>query len=356
VVDSRLVSLVALAACGGLPPPVDEALTTPTPLRSYADSAGVRIGTAVSPDGFDHDDLYKQIIAHQFNTVVAEHFMGMDVLQAQQGNFDFVRTDAFLEFAADNHLAVRGPTLIYGKDNPRWLDDGSWTPQQLTQIIQDHVSTVLQHVHGKLFSYDVVNEALHENDDGTVSFEDNIYTRVLGHDSTYIRLALAEARSADPDVKLFINEFGAETPGPKFDAMYAMVSGFVHDGVPIDGVGYQLHIKVNAADDPAFLDGVRTTMQAYADLGLEVTVTELDVRIETPASDADLAKQAQLFGDLFDVCHAQPACTAFVMWGFTDRYSWIPKFFSGFGEALVLDNRFAFKPAYDELLTRLADL
>src|SRR5882672_5337086 len=119
----RLAIVVVVVACSQPPTPIDEAYTTPTPLRSYADPAGVKLGTAVSPDGFDHDDLYKQIAGHQFNTVVAEHFMGMDVLQATQGKWDFTRTEAFLQFAADNHLAVRGPTLIYGKDNPRWLDD-----------------------------------------------------------------------------------------------------------------------------------------------------------------------------------------------------------------------------------------
>src|SRR5258706_6854175 len=108
MVDVRLTLILVMAACSSLPTPVDEALTTPTPLRSYADPAGVKIGTAVSPDGFDNDDLYKKIVAHQFNTVVAEHFMGMDVLQAQQGVFDFTRTDAFLAFAAANQLAIRG--------------------------------------------------------------------------------------------------------------------------------------------------------------------------------------------------------------------------------------------------------
>ena len=156
-------------------------------------------------------------------------------------------------------------------------------------------------------------------------------------------------------MKLFINEHDAETPNDKFNAMYAMVSDFKTRGIPIDGIGYQMHIKVNALDhDPAYFDKVAQTMKAYADLGIEVAITELDVRIETPASDADLAKQATLYAGAFDVCHAQPACTMFMMWGFSDRYSWIPKFFSGQGEALILDDRFAFKPAYDALLARLA--
>ena len=160
MVGMRAIVLVVLAAGGDgeLPAPVDEALTTPTPLRSYADPAGVRIGTAVSPDGFDHDDLYKQIVAHQFNMVVAEHFMGMDVVQFNHGTWDFTRTDAFLAYADVNHMTVRGPTLIYGKDNPKWLDEGSWTEATLETEIRTHVHAMIDHVRGKIFAYDIVNE------------------------------------------------------------------------------------------------------------------------------------------------------------------------------------------------------
>jgi endo-1,4-beta-xylanase len=134
------VVVLLLAGCS---PPTDEAFTTATPLRSFADPAHLKIGSAVWPDGFDNDDLYKNILGHQLNTAVAEHFMGMDVLQATRGQWDFTRTEAFLKFAADHQMAVRGPTLIYGKDNPKWLDEGSWTRQDLDAIITEHVTKVL---------------------------------------------------------------------------------------------------------------------------------------------------------------------------------------------------------------------
>jgi endo-1,4-beta-xylanase len=115
-------------------------------------------------------------------------------------------------------------------------------------------------------------------------------------------------------------------------------------------------VEVERAGDQTFLDGVRMTMKSFADLGLEVTVTELDVRIDAPTTDDDLSQQAQLYGEIFDICHAAPNCTAFMMWGFTDKYSWIPKSFPGDGDALILDDRFAFKPAYNTLHDRLAAL
>ena len=142
--------LVVAASCGGgLPAPVDEALTTATPLRSYADPKHIRIGTTVSPDGFSNEELYKQILAHQFNIVVTEH-MGMDVLQLQKGNWDFTKTDALLEYTAANQLDVWGPSLIYALDNPKWLDDGSWSPSDMDGIIHDHLQHVLDHVRGRI--------------------------------------------------------------------------------------------------------------------------------------------------------------------------------------------------------------
>ena len=151
------------------------------------------------------------------------------------------------------------------------------------------------------------------------------------------------ARAADPSAKLSINDYNIEGPSRKSDALYALVAGMVSRGVPIDGVGFQTHRTLGSIT----VAGLRGQFDRYAALGLDVAITELDVRIPIPASAADLATQAATYAVARDACVGAANCRSITTWGFTDKHSWIPYFFTGFGAALPWDANLAPKPAYD---------
>jgi endo-1,4-beta-xylanase len=148
---------------------------------------------------------------------------------------------------------------------------------------------------------------------------------------------------------LIYNDYGNEGINAKSNAIYNMVADMLSRGIPIHGVGFQLHVTLSGINLASF----SANLQRFADLGLEAYITELDVRIQLPVTDQKLATQANVYQGILGACLAQPACKALQMWGFTDAHSWIPGFFQGFGAALIFDESYQPKPAYDALAARL---
>ena len=152
---------------------------------------------------------------------------------------------------------------------------------------------------------------------------------------------------ADPAAKLFYNDYNGETMNVKSDTIYAMAQDFKNRGVPLDGIGFQFHIDLSF-DNPATLASVTSNFQRFAALGLEIHITELDIRLND-SSTASLNAQAKLHGELATICVQQPSCKLFQTWGFTDKYSWIPSFFPGEGWALLWNANYQKKPAYSSV-------
>jgi endo-1,4-beta-xylanase len=170
----------------------------------------------------------------------------------------------------------------------------------------------------------------------------------------YIEQAFRWAHTADPAALLFYNDYGIEDTGNKFQAVYNMVSDFVARGVPINGVGFEMHIDTSGYPTSA---GLQANIQRITALGLQVHITEMDVRVPVDASGnaspTDLAAQAQTYQRVLSVCLATPGCTAFQTWGFSDKYSWIPQFYTGMGAALPFDLNYQPKPVFSALLTAM---
>src|SRR5262249_43105243 len=127
-----------------------------------------------------------------------------------------------------------------------------------------------------------------------------------------------------PNAQLFYNEYGIEVPGPKTDAVYALVAQLKAQGVPIDGIGLQFH--VTAYDFASFEmrePAIRTVIERFAGLGLRVRISELDVRVANlPDHAAALSYQGNVYHALTQICQTEPACSELTLWGFTDKYSW----------------------------------
>ncbi|HKQ04378.1 MAG TPA: endo-1,4-beta-xylanase [Blastocatellia bacterium] len=311
------------------------------PLRVAADKRGFYVGAAVAAAPLRNEEPYQDTLRCEFNIIVAENAFKWDAIHPAQGTYNFADTDALVAFAEANHMRIRGHTLVWHNQLPGWLTGGNFTRDEVIGLLRDHISTVMGRYKGRVLAWDVVNEAI---DDATGGLRtSSFWYQRIGPD--YVRMAFEFAREADPAAKLYYNDYNAEDMGQKADTVYALLRDLKAGGVPVDGVGWQMHV-VNGF---RITDANRQNAERLQSLGLEMMVTELDVRARLPLSAADQQTQAESYGEVADFCLRQPNCKALVMWGFTDRYSWVPGVFAGMGDALIFDATYQPKPAYQSL-------
>ena len=317
-------------------------------LRDLAVQRGILMGSAVDPSHFGEPD-YAGTLAREFNQVEAENAMKFGPIHPGPMTYNFMPADAIVSFAQANGMAIRGHNLVWYNQLPAWLTSGaSYTSAQLSSILQDHINTVVGHYAGRIYAWDVVNEAF--NGDGSLRSFLWYDSPGIGLPGTgYIEQALRWAHAADPGARLFYNDYGAEVINTKSDAIYKMAQDFKARGVPLDGIGLQMHLTLN----PGSLASMDANIKRLTDLGLEVQITELDVRLPVntsgTATPANLATEAQIYHDIVALCLKYARCTAIQTWGFSDKYSWIPGTYPGFGAALEFDTGYQAKPAYGAL-------
>ncbi|MEA5450882.1 endo-1,4-beta-xylanase [Leptolyngbya sp. CCNP1308] len=315
-------------------------------LADLARERDLYVGTAVNLKALGRDRRYRRRLAQEFNLVTAENDMKLERLQPRSGEFDFSQSDRLMAFAAEHQMAVRGHTLVWHQALPDWLEQKDWSRDQLVALLENHIKTVVGHYRGQIAAWDVVNEAI--ADDGTL--RDTLWLRGIGPD--YIDMAFRWAHEVDPDALLMYNDYGGEGLNAKSDAIYDLVQSLRAKDVPIHGVGLQMHVQANASPSS---QEVAANMARLSDLGLQVHITEMDVRIQQPATASDGDQQAEVYQAMLQTCLQAENCNTFVTWGFSDRYSWVPGYFDGWGEALLFDRDYRAKPAYHSLLEALAN-
>jgi endo-1,4-beta-xylanase len=321
-------------------------LADPTGIGRVIDDEPARrplAGAAVRWPTLGQQSGYAAIAGRRFDLITPENEMKWDAIEPQRGQFNFVQADAIVNFAVAHGEAVHGHALAWYSQNPAWLTSGTFTRDELIEILTTHIASVVGHYTGRVSMWDVVNEPI--GDDGQT--RSTIWSNGIGAD--YVDIAFRAARAADPAAKLYVNEYGIEGPGAKSDALYALVAGLVARGVPIDGVGFQTHITPGSIT----VAGLQSQFARYAALGLDVAITELDVRVAVPPTAAALAAQAATYAVARDACTGAPNCESFTTWGFTDAYSWIPAFVPGQGAALPWDAALQPKPAYSAIASLL---
>ena len=327
------------------------------------------LGSAVRLSALRGGARYRATFVREFASMTPENELKFDALQPRRGRYDFAAADELVRFAQRHGKTVRGHTLIWGQQLPLWLvDHGAtdklglrlppialphlpgplgtllsntttlltgWRRDELMAVMKDHIRTVMRHFAGEIEEWDVVNEPMAE--DGTLA--PTVWRRFIGPD--YIDQALRAARTADPKAKLFINDFAVETPTRKLDGLVKLAHDLLARGVPLDGIGLQMHTHIANFPDEATLE---TTIRRFTDMGLEVQITEMDVGTSLlDASRADrLRQQALAYGAAARACNAVSACTRFTTWGFTDAVSWLSSGESG----LLFDRLYRPKPAY----------
>jgi endo-1,4-beta-xylanase len=318
----------------------------------WAAPEGFAIGTAVAggghheeqdyPDPFTSDRRYRKLLAREFSSVSPENQMKWEFLRPEQDAYRFGPADAIVDFAEDHGQAVRGHTLLWHSQNPAWLEEGDFTDEELRDLLREHITTVVGRYAGRVQQWDVANEVF--DGEGRLRDEENIWIRELG--PGIVADAFRWAHEADPEAELFFNDYGVEDANAKSDAYYDLVRELLADDVPVHGFSVQSHLSLRYG----FPSGLEDNLRRFDELGLATAVTELDVRMDLPEdgrpTQEQLARQADYYQRTLTACLNVEGCDSFTIWGFTDRYSWVPVFFEGEGSATVMTERFDRKPAY----------
>jgi len=309
-------------------------------LRQLASPHGRKMGTAVDHSMLTSDNNYATVLAQQYDLVTAENEMKWGAIQPSQGTFTYSQGDQIVAFAQKNNQTIRGHNLCWGQSNPNWLQNGGFNGTRLQQLLQQYISNVTAHYKGKVYSWDVVNEAVSDSATPTNYLKNTLWYPAVPN---YIDLAFQWASQGDPNAKLFYNDYSAEGMNAKSDAVYNMVKSMKTRGIPIHGVGLQCHFGVSGS--PSVSD-IAKNIQRLGDLGLEVHLTEFDY---TLSSSSQETQQATYYHDLLQMCLQQPACKVFETWGFTDKDTWR-------GSAalpLPFDVNYQPKPCFNSMATLL---
>jgi len=314
---------------------------------------GLPIGVAISSSSyFDTTNTYNKLLRH-FNGFVYENSMKMDAMQPVEGDFRFDNAKKMIDYAKNNNAIVRGHTLLWHSQYPKWFftdsNGNDVSKEVLLQRIEAHIKTIAGELGDGVNTWDVVNEVLDE--DG--SLRKSKYLEIIGSDE-YISKAFIWAKESSPNSKLFINDYSVCFPGAKQDGLYNLVKKLLEQGVPIDGVGFQAHISISFPN----VEDIRKSIRRFAELGLDVEITELDVSIYKSQSEAKkeitedvLIEQALRYRDLFNMFMEEANngnLNMVTIWGISDDKTWLNDFpVKGRGNApLLFDRNLKAKPAY----------
>lgn len=327
------------------------------------------IGAAVDSQSYmTHGPILK---AH-FNSVVAENDMKFNALEPNEGAFTYTNADKIVDFASSNAMKVRGHTLVWHSQNPSWLFNGA-TKDTLLARMKNHIKNVVQHYKGKVYAWDVVNEAIMEDGSYRTGSGDedkkSHWYEIIG--PSYIAEAFRAAHDADPNAKLFYNDFYDYIPA-KQQGIYTMLKGLLADGVPVHGVGMQCHLNIEPStktDNQGYYQSVENLEKAivlYSSLGLEVQVTELDLSLYIPGvsytqdtfytaatfTEALQIKQASRYQAFFELFRRhRNVITGVTFWGIADDNTWLSEFSSGRKDfPLLFDTNHQPKKAFDAVM------
>jgi endo-1,4-beta-xylanase len=311
---------------------------------STLDQLAKAAGKAYFGSATDNPELsdapYVSILGSEFGQLTPSNSMKWQTTEPNPGQFNFAGGDAIVNLARSRQQTVRGHTLVWHSQLAGWVS--GLPANQVQAAMERHVTQQVTHYRGQLYAWDVVNEPF--NEDG--SFRSSPFFNAMG--SAFVADALRTARAADPAVKLYLNDFNIEGINAKSDAMFNLARTLKTQGVPLDGVGVQGHFIVGQV--PGTL---RQNLQRFADLGLDVSITELDVRMQLPRTAAKDTQQRTDYQNSVAACVAVTRCVGVTVWDYTDKYSWVPGTFQGQGAATPWDESLNRKIAYDGIVTAL---
>ena len=271
------------------------------------------------------------LIANEFNSITAENAMKMGPIHPEENRYYFNDADAIVNFGLKHNMRIRGHNLLWHRQAPTWFftdKNGQQVSKEvLLQRLKEHITTVVKRYKGKIYAWDVVNEAI---DDDSVKFLRNTPFYSIGGDDI-IAKAFQYAHEADPDAILFYNDYATERPS-KRDRIYKLLKQLTDAKVPVHGMGIQGHWNLTHPTEKELKDAI----EKYASLGLKVQVTELDIsiypsgrsgtenadsiRLKTPWQE----KQADQYKKVFKIFRDyKNVISGVTFWNVSDHYSWL---------------------------------
>ncbi|WP_042369880.1 endo-1,4-beta-xylanase, partial [Streptacidiphilus neutrinimicus] len=329
----------ALAVVLGTLAAASPAAASGSTLKAAAEAGGRYFGTALTDADLGVGGE-TAIAEAQFDMLTPGNEMKWDTTEPSDGSYNFGPGDQLVQYAQANGMRVRGHNLVWHSQLPGWVS--ALPLNRVQSVMEAHITTEATHYKGKVYSWDVVNEPF--NDDG--SLRQDVFYNAMG--SGYIADALRTAHAADPAAKLYLNDYNIEGENAKSNALYSLARSLLAQGVPLSGIGFESHFVVGQIPSD-----MQANLQRFADLGLDVAVTELDDRIQLPASSSALQQQATDVGAVVHDCLAVSRCVGVSQWGVDDAHSWIPGTFPGYGAATMYDDNDQPKPAYAAALAAL---
>lgn len=308
--------------------------------------AAMALGPAVADEQYSHVGFNGN-----FGAITTENALKWQFVEPQRGVYTFQDGDALLDMASRHGMVLHGHTLVFGEANPMWVTELPHVTETekiaVEQVMVNHIEQVIGHYRGKIPTWDVVNEPLADYDEfenGAV-LRDSIWYRAMGE--AYIAKAFRAARQMDPEAKLFMNEYGLEADGERWDKFLNLVTRLKRAGVPIDGVGFQAHVY--EADDKINTAALVRHMRQLAEIGLESRISEIDVY-----SDDGTTIQAEQFSSILMACLNEPSCISWTTWGISDRYDmFLENGEVKYGHDLLWDDEMQPTKALQMILTRL---
>lgn len=320
-------------------------------------SASFKIGAAIDVNMLQTNTLYRTTLIAQHNSITIENAVKWPTVHPAINTFDFTGGDYIADFCTAKNKRLHGHCLLWYQFNPGWLNNFTGDSLAWENLMKTHIQTVVGHYKGRATGWDVVNEAFRD-DDGTLRIEDRnadplyddgcIWARHLGRD--YMARAFQYAHEADPDALLFYNEYGQEWSDAKTNAIVNMVNDFKARGIPVHGLGLQMHIDINTSNT-----GIATAIEKLAATGLQIHISELDISVN-PANDASLSyssalqnTQAEKF--VYMVQQYKKLVPAAQQYGITtwnvgDKDSWIRSFILRRDWPLLFDDNYEKKTCY----------
>ena len=382
--NKHLLRLGALALAGIL----GIAQAQPTSLKTLAQARGITIGAAITfPSS---RATFDTLVTRNFTGIVAENDQKFGNIETSNGTFTWTNSDRIVDYAQQFGLKLRFHNFIWHQQSS-FVANGtsgpaanSFTRDSAFQIMRRHINTVMGRYKtrnggqmGVFTEWDVVNEATARDSglgdtaniaggmrmgSGDISLLSRwvTYTQGETHDFDYVDSAFVIAHRNDSTAKLVYNDYDAEGMGKKSNTVYSLVSKLKSRGIPVNAVGMQCHWHLgqagttsNGAWDP---QEVVQNFARIAALGLDISITELDIRITTPSDSTKLAQQSAAYQNILSICLAQPRCKNFFTWGVRDDGSWIPGKYTGFTAPLLFSGSgttYTPKPAYYGLISVL---
>lgn len=277
--------------------------------------SGFTIGAAMALGPSTTDPEYAKVaFGGNFGSLTTENALKWQFVHPQPGTYTFQEADALVALAQKHHMAVHGHALVFGEANPPWVHalpletDGD--KENIKKVMLNHIAKVVGHYKGKVASWDVVNEPFDEDD--WSKLRPHLWYKAMG--AEYIAEAFRAAHKADPEARLYMNDWALEMDPDRWNALVALLKDLKSKNVPIHGVGFQAHVYHR--DDRIDTAVLKRRIQELAKMGFDSRISEIDVYSE----DGVLVQGFQ-YADVLETCLTEPSCVSYTTWGVSDRYN-----------------------------------